>query len=278
MSFESICPTCGGSNVLAVGQTLATCRYCDAALVPGERVAAIGLGLAEALTRASKLDELAASRRFRLNTARRDVVLRSCAAAVTPLLPAVIAVYSYQQYQLGREELSQVVFVTCVTLLLLAAPFLAQAVRRFRERPIQESFAAIASAPGSTQLAGIEGTIRWLNGYWRDELGEYYDLQGGPGFHAVATSRRGFPVLVIMRAGRFLHIAVAATGVSKVRHELLAKHGFRVDVCESGVVATLRGKPLADFGDPREDERLRRCIDATVEAVASQGGRPAPRC
>jgi ribosomal protein L37AE/L43A len=278
-SFESTCPSCGGTNVLAIGQTLATCTYCGAALVPGERVRAIGLGLAEALTRASKLDAVASSRRFRLTAARRDRMFRTLGALVTPLLPAVIAVYSYQEYQLDRGELSQAVFATCLTLLLVAAPFFASLIRRLVERPIRQSITAIASGPGSTRLADVEGTICWLNGYWPDELGEYYDLQAGPGFHAVATTNRGFPVLVVTRAGRFLHIVVAATvEVSRVSHELLTSFGFRVEVCESGVVASLRGKPLTRFGDPRRDQRLRRCIDATVEAVISRGGRPAARC
>jgi hypothetical protein len=113
----------------------------------------------------------------------------------------------------------------------------------------------------------------------RDDVLGSACAQTGPGFHAVATTNRGFPVLVVTRAGRFLHIAVAATvEAPRVSHELLTGFGFRVEVCESGVVASLRGKPLTTFGDPRRDQRLRRCIDATVEAVISRGGRPAARC
>jgi hypothetical protein len=86
-------------------------------------------------------------------------------------------------------------------------------------------------------------------------------------------ARARFHSLVAKRLG----LAEALTRASKL-DELLTKFGFQLEVCESGVVASLRGKALASFGDPREHQRLRRSIDATVEAVMSGGGRPAPRC
>lgn len=175
-SFESTCPSCGGSNELAIGQTLAPCRYCGVALVPGERLAAIGLGLAEARTRASQLNAVAASRQFRVTSARRNRLLRSFAAITSPVLPAIVTVYSYQQYQLGLGEWSQVMVAACGTLLLLAAPFAIHSVRQFVEAPIRRVMATMSAAPGSTKLAGVEGTICWLNGLWPDEFGEYYEI------------------------------------------------------------------------------------------------------
>jgi hypothetical protein len=278
-SFESKCPGCGGSNHLAIGQTLASCEYCGVALVPGERLAAIGLGLAAAQTRASRLNAVAASRQFRIAGDRRNRLLRKMTAVVSPVFPAMITVYSYQQYKLGLGEWSQVMASLVFTLILLFAPFGIYVFRQITERPIRSVMSVMASAPGSTPLAGVEGTVAWLNGLWLDEFGEYYDLQPSARYRALALVRRGFPVLLVICPGRYLHIAVAAEGVMPERAPaLLRELNFQTKACPSGVLASLRGVPLASLGDPGEEQRLDRCIDALIEEITKKGGRPAARC
>jgi DNA-directed RNA polymerase subunit RPC12/RpoP len=276
--FETRCPSCGGDNRLEIGQVVATCRYCSVALVPGERVAAEGLGLAAANTRAERLGAAAASRQFRVGGERRRRVLGAASAATSPVLPAVIAVFSYRQYQEGLAEWSQVMAAAVATILLFLAPLFLQAFRGLRNRAMSRTMAAFAGRPGHAELDGIAGTVYWLNGYWFDEWGSYYDLQPRGGYRAVAGSQDGFPFMISWARGQYLRITIAATAApNKVRDARLAQVGFQIERFESGVVATLRGKNLGVHAGRCDATALGEWVLAAVRATHVAGGRPAAR-
>jgi hypothetical protein len=271
------CPSCGAPNELHAGQSLETCRFCRAALVPAGAAIAGAVSHVEAAVRAAQLARFRAERRgsAALNNASSDRYLHY--VLVGSLLPMTLGGAIFTLVQLVREPASADLGAVVALHGLAALNFAPMVAFYARERAIRRRWAAVlgdlaAQFRGRMLEGGVRGLVEWLNAYWAAPY-ELSHLRSSLLQTSVGLDACGYPALVDVDPARAIktrkprvHVVVAAAVPEAVAARQaplppaaeagcswLAAAGFEVRLTRSGLLAIAR---------PATVERLRRAPES----------------
>jgi len=291
------CPSCGAPNELHAGQTLETCRFCRAALVPS------GTIMQRALSRVDEAAGAAELARFRAERRGMSALMSRGAHRYTPY----IIVGSFLPMTLGAAVIAaaQVVFdPESANLRAVAALFVLGSLNAgilvliyARRSAIQARWQKVADDlayqfGGRRVTTGLAGVVDWLNAFWAAPY-EVNFLSTSAYQVSLVLDACGYAVLVdIEPSGAHaqhyparLHVLLAAavpdaavTRPSALPHAAQAAHawlgaaGFDVRLTRAGLLAIARPATLATLRRAPERAHLLSTVVTTLAGLARGAG------
>jgi hypothetical protein len=183
------CPSCGGKQELAAGELFERCRFCGAALLPGNTI------MAAAEARADQV-AMQAERRQRRMERRRLVAARSqrhaalvCLAISLFLMPLVLFV--------GDDPPPMWQRLLGFTPALIFSSALVS--RSWRVQRWKRRLAGVASRLEATRLRDLAAVGDWWDTHWIGSITDA-EVNQGPCWLALAGNLGDYPVLLVLNA------------------------------------------------------------------------------
>jgi hypothetical protein len=285
------CPSCGAPNDLGAGQALASCRYCQAALVPSRTVMMQAIGAARAAQRSAEIA------RYRTERSAAQLNLRRSAPSATPYialgapLPIILTATIVFGVSAVRGDPDAPLPVVGGMLTLLGLNLCAMvgvyAWRSFRRARFTQAIAALARQFGGRILPGMPDVVAWLNAHWAAPYDVQY-MSSGPHHVAAAIDAAGYAVLVDVdthaadpeRCPPRAHIVLAAlipasnqrprSATAQASEDWLSRAGFSVTVEASGLFARAAGKTVLGLGKNPESIHMLSTVITTLAGLARE--------
>jgi hypothetical protein len=282
------CPSCGAPNELGAGQTLQTCRYCRAALVPSHTLMTRGVDAARAALRAAELARYRAERLGMQASMSRSAANATAYIVLGSFVPitAGSTMAMTVAAALGDETVPLAGIGLMVALASLNVGLIA-AVYAWRSRRKQRFTAALADLAHQFRgraLAGLGGVVAWLNAYWASAYELHY-LTAGPCHVAASIDAGGYcalididPVTTHAHYKPRVHILLAglvpdagarvASDAVHACRSWLEQAGFSLSVTPSGLLARAQGKTLTRLRKSPEAVHVLSTVITTLVGLA----------
>jgi hypothetical protein len=287
-SSRVACPSCGAPNELGPGQTLETCRYCRAALVPSQTVMLHGMNVARAALRSAEINRYRAERTGMAAIMGRATVKAGPYIIIGSFVPvtggATLAMAA--QLVIGNEKVPLPAVATMLALTSLNIGLIAAVYiwRKWNQQRFATAVADLARQFRGQLLPGLPDKVAWLNAYWASPY-ELHHLSSGPCHTAARIDAGGYAALIdvdpippVQQYKPRVHILIAAavpelatrTSSPAVRaaRQWLDQAGFTLVVESSGLFARAQENTLKRLRKSPESLHVLSTVITTLSGLA----------
>jgi hypothetical protein len=259
------CPSCGAASELTPGDSVDTCRYCRAPLIPGTTAMKRGVDAAALARHRAQLEKYrheraghAAIQRYNMSNYLPFIVVGSFA----PMLGLSAIAFTWSVVS-GEEPFHPGLVILWMAVIALLAGLKGFAsYRRNRRAAFRNALADLTRQFGGSVFDQLKDNVAWLNRHWAGPY-DVADLVASPYAVSAAISVRGCPVLIDLDATApaqhqhpRLNLLLAAVLTNDAGNDgqrrnaakrRLHAGGFTVTVNEAGLLATARKELLASI-------------------------------